>query len=251
VQFAKNCSNPTSATEASSGAFLKIEDINRSYRPILATLQRFPSVNFDADPRTGYRGVFDDIHSKFVPAVGLQNRLAKKSRKSAGFRECCNVFYEKMKDHVISAHHRNFARNSNNYFKIDQLIQSLPSLQDEFGPHMAVEVEALDENHTCEPLKNIGLSIAGFNMECTNGGGLTCSPLREASEIDGSKRLQDAAEVAKIGSPEQLLGATEKNSFEPLHEPGEAAGAINSVHFQEGAKVDSLNLRRMLLIQPT
>ncbi|XP_032233248.1 protein DBF4 homolog B [Nematostella vectensis] len=129
------------------GAFIKVEDQSRNYRPLFKEMKSWPRLNFDAPP--GY-GPFDDVTAPKTRAKSSsseprqarkcvtrsprqraeQARKATRSTGKAGYCEVCDVTYKGVTRHLASKKHRQQAMKSDKYSRVDKLIRSGRTLQE-------------------------------------------------------------------------------------------------------------------------
>ncbi|KAK3710773.1 hypothetical protein QZH41_016759, partial [Actinostola sp. cb2023] len=120
------------------GAFIKVEDRSRRYRPLVKEMRCWPRPNLDAPP--GY-GPFDDVtprpKRRTVTSTPRRRRTRKRARQSRsgrstakkGYCEVCHVTYQGLVLHLSSQGHREKARSPDKYARIDNLINHGDSLQ--------------------------------------------------------------------------------------------------------------------------
>lgn len=115
--------------------FLKVEDVNRTYKPFYLQLPSMPCINyflqkpcspFDIDKSSSMQKhtqpklkINTDGDKYGTPA---QVQLKEKRKK--GYCECCLQKYEDLETHLLSEKHRNFAQ-SNQYQVVDDIVSKL------------------------------------------------------------------------------------------------------------------------------
>ncbi|XP_036037979.1 protein DBF4 homolog A [Onychomys torridus] len=116
--------------------FLKVEDVNRSYRPFYLQLTSMPSINYSTQtPCSPFDGDKpSNIQKQAQPKVrittdgdkcgGTPVQLQLKEKRKKGYCECCLQKYEDLETHLLSEKHRNFAQ-SNQYQVVDDIISKL------------------------------------------------------------------------------------------------------------------------------
>ncbi|NP_001233700.1 protein DBF4 homolog A [Cricetulus griseus] len=116
--------------------FLKVEDVNRSYRPFYLQLTSVPSINyathkpcspFDIEKPSS---VQKQAQPKPRPNTdgdkcgGTPVQLQLKEKRKKGYCECCLQKYEDLETHLLSEKHKNFAQ-SNQYQVVDDIVSKL------------------------------------------------------------------------------------------------------------------------------
>ncbi|XP_052577284.1 protein DBF4 homolog A isoform X1 [Peromyscus californicus insignis] len=116
--------------------FLKVEDVNRSYRPFYLQLTSMPSINYSTQkPCSPFDGDKpSNIQKQAQPKLrittdgdkcgGTPVQLQLKEKRKKGYCECCLQKYEDLETHLLSEKHRNFAQ-SNQYQVVDDIISKL------------------------------------------------------------------------------------------------------------------------------
>lgn len=116
--------------------FLKVEDVNRSYRPFYLQLTSMPSINcstqkpcspFDIDKPSSIQKQVQPkprINTDGDKCGGTPVQLQLKEKRKKGYCECCLQKYEDLETHLLSEKHRNFAQ-SNQYQVVDDIISKL------------------------------------------------------------------------------------------------------------------------------
>ncbi|XP_062900225.1 protein DBF4 homolog A-like isoform X1 [Mobula hypostoma] len=120
--------------------FIKVEAINRHYRPLYIQLDCYPEVNyhsatpcspFDIDKKSkgidkqnkgkarskGFKVTCSDRNCKMDTKI----METLKEKKKKGYCECCMMKYEDLKIHLKSEHHRRFSE-SNEFDVVDKII---------------------------------------------------------------------------------------------------------------------------------
>ncbi|XP_051030527.1 protein DBF4 homolog A isoform X2 [Phodopus roborovskii] len=116
--------------------FLKVEDVNRSYRPFYLQLTSMPSINYSTHKPCS---PFDiekpsSVHKQAQPKPriytdgdkcgGAPVQLQLKEKRKKGYCECCLQKYEDLDTHLLSEKHQNFAQ-SNQYQVVDDIVSKL------------------------------------------------------------------------------------------------------------------------------
>ncbi|XP_038171299.1 protein DBF4 homolog A isoform X2 [Arvicola amphibius] len=116
--------------------FLKVEDVNRSYRPFYLQLTSMPSINcstqkpcspFDIDKPSSIQKQAQPkprINTDGDKCGGTPVQLQLKEKRKKGYCECCLQKYEDLETHLLSERHRNFAQ-SNQYQVVDDIVSKL------------------------------------------------------------------------------------------------------------------------------
>ncbi|KAL1777614.1 DBF4-like A [Sigmodon hispidus] len=116
--------------------FLKVEDVNQSYRPFYLQLTSMPSVNhstqkpsspFDVDKPSSIQKQAQPklrINTDGDKCGGTQVQLQLKEKRKKGYCECCLQKYEDLETHLLNEKHRDFAQ-SNQYQIVDDIISKL------------------------------------------------------------------------------------------------------------------------------
>ncbi|XP_049995821.1 protein DBF4 homolog A isoform X2 [Alexandromys fortis] len=116
--------------------FLKVEDVNRSYRPFYLQLTNMPSINcstqkpcspFDIDKPSSIQKQAQPkprINTDGDKCGGTPVQLQLKEKRKKGYCECCLQKYEDLETHLLSEKHRNFAQ-SNQYQVVDDIVSKL------------------------------------------------------------------------------------------------------------------------------
>nr|XP_021482310.1 protein DBF4 homolog A [Meriones unguiculatus] len=116
--------------------FLKVEDVNRSYRPFYLQLTNMPFINyftqkpcspFDVDKPSSTQKQAQPklrINTDGDKYGGTPVQLQLKEKRRKGYCECCLQKYEDLETHLLSEKHRNFAQ-SNHYQVVDDIISKL------------------------------------------------------------------------------------------------------------------------------
>ncbi|XP_052029116.1 protein DBF4 homolog A isoform X2 [Apodemus sylvaticus] len=115
--------------------FLKVEDVNRSYRPFYLQLPSMPCINYFLQKPCS---PFDIEKSSNIQKqaqtklrintdgdkCGTPVQLQLKEKRKKGYCECCLQKYEDLETHLLSEKHRNFAQ-SNQYQVVDDIVSKL------------------------------------------------------------------------------------------------------------------------------
>lgn len=115
--------------------FLKVEDVNRSYRPFYLQLPSMPCINyflqkpcspFDIEKSSNLQ---KQAQTKLRintdgDKCGTPVQLQLKEKRKKGYCECCLQKYEDLETHLLSEKHRNFAQ-SNQYQVVDDIVSKL------------------------------------------------------------------------------------------------------------------------------
>ncbi|XP_031235854.1 protein DBF4 homolog A isoform X1 [Mastomys coucha] len=115
--------------------FLKVEDVNRSYRPFYLQLPSMPCINyFLQKPCSPFEiEKSSSIQKQAQPKLrintdgdkcGTPVQLQLKEKRKKGYCECCLQKYEDLETHLLSEKHRNFAQ-SNQYQVVDDIVSKL------------------------------------------------------------------------------------------------------------------------------
>ncbi|XP_051007995.1 protein DBF4 homolog A [Acomys russatus] len=116
--------------------FLKVEDVNRSYRPFYLQLTSMPFINFfiqkpcspfDVDkPSSNQKQAQPKlrINTDGDKYGGTPVQLQLKEKRKKGYCECCLQKYEDLEAHLLSEKHKNFAQ-SNHYQVVDDIVSNL------------------------------------------------------------------------------------------------------------------------------
>ncbi|XP_065342274.1 uncharacterized protein LOC135941005 isoform X1 [Cloeon dipterum] len=122
------------------GPFIKIEDINKRYKPLYGNLASWPSINLDYGCPFSTPKLIPG-KTRNAPVAGHcqqlgEQRMTRKSKvpkpeekaKSPevlypGYCEICEIDYVDLKQHVISSTHVKFTEDSTNYEDLDNLIK--------------------------------------------------------------------------------------------------------------------------------
>lgn len=124
------------------GAFLKVEDHSRKYKPLVKELQFWPRLNLEAPPNFS---PFDEPvsmrtrsrSSSKSPRRAARRKITREptaSEDKKGYCELCDVHYEGIQKHVASKQHNVTASQRNTYAELDRLIgrgKSLKQFEDE------------------------------------------------------------------------------------------------------------------------
>ena len=98
---------------------IKFEDISRRYRPVYGNPQ--PQI-LSLGPGTGCP--FD---GEVVTEVVKKQKIRKQRR---GYCEMCKLSYTSLKRHTKSYPHQRYISNSQNFHRLDSIIDTLPTLSD-------------------------------------------------------------------------------------------------------------------------
>ncbi|CAI8009008.1 Protein DBF4 homolog B [Geodia barretti] len=119
-----------SKVRALRGAFLKVEDLSRLYRPLVLEMKRWPRPLCHASHKAS---PFDPPHLTAKSPEQQQQLQQKKEmrgdkvEKRPGHCECCSVKFDDLQMHLRSSKHQEYASNEKNFASLDKLMaQSKP-----------------------------------------------------------------------------------------------------------------------------
>lgn len=124
------------------GAFLKVEDHSREYKPLVKELRVWPRLNVDAPP--GFSPFDEPVSmrtrsrsSSKSPRRSNRRKITREptgSEDKKGYCELCDANYVGIEKHVASTQHKVTATRRNTYAELDRLIgrgKSLKEFEDE------------------------------------------------------------------------------------------------------------------------
>nr|XP_058961921.1 protein DBF4 homolog B-like [Pocillopora verrucosa] len=124
------------------GAFLKVEDHSREYKPLVKELRVWPRLNLDAPP--GFSPFDEPVSmrtrsrsSSKSPRRSNRRKITREptgSEDKKGYCELCDANYVGIEKHVTSTQHKVTATRRNTYAELDRLIgrgKSLKEFEDE------------------------------------------------------------------------------------------------------------------------
>lgn len=138
--------------------YLKIEDVNRKYKPLHMQSVAFPSLYFlgrfspfespppplfeqDAGQRkakTREKKVENSFQGKCPTPLSCNPSPWRPRRKDTSYCECCSETFTDLEEHLLSDKHRSFVLDPSNYKAVDQLVaEMLPG----FDPNPAQQSE--------------------------------------------------------------------------------------------------------------
>ncbi|NP_001177646.1 protein DBF4 homolog A isoform 2 [Mus musculus] len=115
--------------------FLKVEDVNRCYRPFYLQLPSLPCINYFLQKPCSPFDIekSSSVQKQAQPKLrinmdgdkcGTPVQLQLKEKRKKGYCECCLQKYEDLETHLLSEKHRNFAQ-SNQYQVVDDIVSQL------------------------------------------------------------------------------------------------------------------------------
>ncbi|CAO2617580.1 Protein DBF4 homolog A [Lemmus lemmus] len=191
--------------------FLKVEDVNRFYRPFYLQLTSMPSINcstqkpcspFDLDKPSSIQKQAQPkprINTDGDKCGGTPVQLQLKEKRKRGYCECCLQKYEDLETHLLSEKHRNFAQ-SNQYQIVDDIVSKLV-------------FDFVDYERDTPKKKRIKYSTGSLSSVCQNvlknpksKDKLQLEPIfqKDMGESDGHMLKQDF-QCEKTQKPEQKL----------------------------------------------
>lgn len=114
-----------------SDAFVKFEDTESNFRPFFHQYSTFPRLDLEGDLSNGIFKCGENVRPVVVrknvgtPASARKQKVWSKR----GYCECCDVMYEDLNEHLISADHQRFVEHFENFADLDKLIDEI-SLSD-------------------------------------------------------------------------------------------------------------------------
>lgn len=121
------------------GAFLKVEDHSRRYKPLVKELRVWPQLNLDAPP--GFSPFDEPVSmrtrsrsSSQSPRKSAKRLAGRKSTERKGYCELCDTHYIGLQKHVNSRRHKLVATHKDTYAELDRLIargKTLKEFKDE------------------------------------------------------------------------------------------------------------------------
>lgn len=243
--------------------FIKVEAINRHYRPLYIQLDCYPEVNYySANPCSPF-----DIDKK-SKSIDRQNKVKSRSKgqkmtcsekicnidtktmetlkekKKKGYCECCMMKYEDLKIHLKSEHHKKFSE-STEFKVVDKIISQFDCDFVEFQRDtmkrtkctIGVHTQAFTKINTTELLNEFQRP----NEEHTEGNKSAASwRVKNNERVSGwennpsslSFHLKEIVSSGTLNSPSQLL-ALSTQSHVSISDMGDKSIFANSKSFNE------------------
>ena len=147
-----------------SSAFIKFEDTKSNFRPFFKQYSTFLHVDVEGDLSNGIFKCDENIRPvalrKSISTTA--NTRQQKVWSKRGYCECCDVMYEDLNQHLVSADHQRFVEHTENFVSLDKLIDQV-SLTDSSAMLLPAEdictlrVAACDEVAFTECAKEVHL----------------------------------------------------------------------------------------------
>jgi len=133
-----------------SGAFVKFEDTASKFRPFYKQYSTFPHLDLEGDLSNGIFESAKSVRQVSAKKNGNTTPSARKQKawSKRGYCECCDVMYDDLNQHLISASHLRFAEHKENFADLDKLIDRI-CLSDVSSTLLPAE-ENCTCNVTCE-----------------------------------------------------------------------------------------------------
>ncbi|XP_059475344.1 protein chiffon [Neocloeon triangulifer] len=203
---------PTLRIRPFKGPFIKIEDINKRYRPLYGSLASWPSINLDYGcPFSTPKLVPGKVeHSRNAPKAGNcqqgEQRMTRKSRVPKpeekakapevlypGYCEICEVDYVDLKQHLLSSTHITYTEDLSNYEDLDNLIKQsstveelLKSSQPRRSPRVAVAPGPQDQTDEKE-MRKLPIPLCNGQLRRSSLRQAENKAKKESSETNGKK----------------------------------------------------------------
>jgi len=204
-----------------SGAFIKFEDFESNFRPFFHQYSTFPHLDLESDLSNG---IFR-CSKNTQPVTARKNvSTAATARKQKactkrGYCECCDVMYEDLNQHLISANHKRFAENVDNFADLDKLIDHIQSCDS--------SVNLVPSEDNCRHLVagEIVPTKCTEEMQQMNNDSPLTAVVESASCCNANSRSkQSSGHQSEPGKPDRVVNAVENNA------PGEQTDNRSTVH---------------------
>jgi len=109
-----------------TGAFVKFEDTQSNFRPFFKQYSIFPHIDLESDLSNGIFKCAGNMQPVQVSKnVATAVITSKQVWSKHGYCECCDIMYDDLNQHLVSANHMRFAKHADHFADLDELIDEI------------------------------------------------------------------------------------------------------------------------------